>query len=78
MFAKMLAVKQDSLNDVPPGYVVKNQCFGCQWFHKEAGVTCDAFPKGIPLIILLGERDHSVPFSLDGVDDGGLVFLPAA
>ncbi len=43
-------------------------CNHCQ--HKRNGITCDAFPEGIPMEILRsGEHFTSVP------GDNGIVFL---
>lgn len=48
-----------------------SQCAFCQ--HKHLGALgCDAFPDRIPMEILTGDHDHSLPFP----GDGGLVFLP--
>lgn len=42
-------------------------CNNCQ--HKRAGITCDAFPDGIPMHILRnGEHFVSIP------GDNGIVF----
>lgn len=50
-------------------------CPTCLW-RREGGVTCDAFPKGIPVNILMGNYDHRAPFDEDGVNDGGLTYTP--
>jgi hypothetical protein len=45
------------------------------WLEGDAdhsGETCDAFPEGIPLLILEEWWDHRAPFP----DDGGLRFDP--
>jgi hypothetical protein len=49
-------------------------CTGCVW-RNEDGVTCSAFPEGIPLPILLGAFDHHVHYEDELVTDDGLVFL---
>jgi hypothetical protein len=46
-------------------------CTDCVWRH-DGGVTCDAFPQGVPLPILLGVFDHTYRYEVDGVDDGGI------
>lgn len=80
MFKKILAQKEDPVGslpeqpDGPAGYEVKNQCFHCRWLNRENPLSCSAFPDGIPNIILLGEFDHTAPFDLEGVSDGGLTF----
>ena len=48
-------------------------CATC-WWRREGGVTCDAFPEGIPTGILLGAVDHTARYDEDGVDDGGLTY----
>lgn len=55
--------------------VLKTQCIACRWRNGD-GVTCEAFPKGIPAQILAGAYDHTAPYDVDGVDDGGLTFDP--
>ena len=49
-------------------------CLGCKHFHREAkeGLTCDAFPEGIPDSILQGDSDHREP--VEG--DHGIQFEP--
>ena len=44
-------------------------CIVCKHVHT-SWITCDAFPKGIPLIILSGEYDHSKLFP----NDNGMTF----
>ncbi len=39
---------------------------------QEPGITCNAFPKGIPDAILDNESDHRKPFK----GDGGIRFEP--
>lgn len=37
-------------------------CLKCIHFREDFnGLNCDAFPKGIPDVILLGKNDHSEP-----------------
>jgi hypothetical protein len=46
------------------------QCDQCR--HYLEGDRCLAFPRGIPLAILLGEIEHDRPFP----GDGGVTFSP--
>ncbi len=49
-------------------------CLDCRWFHSnEPGMSCQAFPHGIPQEIITSEADHTKPFE----DDGGVQFEPA-
>jgi hypothetical protein len=44
---------------------------GCAYCrHLRSRSTCDAYPAGIPMVILAGERSHIEPF----IGDGGVVF----
>ncbi len=52
------------------GDIKVSQCAYCR--HKRRRGTCNAFPKGIPLLILRNERDHRKPY--DG--DNGIQFEP--
>lgn len=39
------------------------QCYICKRFHgKVSRPTCDAFPKGIPAELWLGQVEHNVSF----------------
>lgn len=40
-----------------------NQCITCR--HYRLAGACDAFPDGIPVVILKGERDHREPYPGD-------------
>lgn len=50
-------------------------CSYCQRFHAQDMTknACDAFPNGIPDVIISGENNHVTP--VDG--DHGLLFLPS-
>ena len=49
-------------------------CMKCKHFHTRnfASFTCDAFPKGIPIEIIDGEKLHTSPIA----GDHGIVFEP--
>lgn len=38
-------------------------CTDCKYFHadNDQGLTCDAFPYGIPMKIVTGEDKHAKP-----------------
>jgi len=42
-------------------------CLGCKHFHEDAkeGLTCDAFPDGIPDTIVFSTHDHHEPYPGD-------------
>jgi hypothetical protein len=42
---------------------ISEQCATCQ--HWTAGLSCQAFPAGIPAAILEGRHDHRRPFEGD-------------
>jgi hypothetical protein len=49
-------------------------CMACIRFHTTGpGLTCDAYPAGIPDIIVLTGVLHTAPYP----GDGGLTFAPA-
>ena len=52
-----------------PGEMTISQCAHCARKHAGSG-TCDAFPAGIPMPILLNQADHREPYP----GDGGLQF----
>jgi hypothetical protein len=51
-------------------------CETCAYRHADNPVTCEAFPNGIPMIIVLGMFDHSYSYDLNGVSDGGVIYKP--
>lgn len=50
----------------------KQTCDGCRW--RIDGITCDAFPDGIPAAILLGVFDHTHHYEGPDGDDNGITF----
>ncbi len=52
--------------NLPRGVV---RCDTCKFFQ---GLTCAAYPEGIPSEIFFGERDHRTPYK----DDGGILWQP--
>jgi len=50
-------------------------CWDCRHFHNanQQRSTCDAFPSGIPMDILLSEQDHTSPYP----GDHGIQFEPS-
>lgn len=54
------------------GVMVDLMCDWCSRLSKEHAVICEAFPNGIPEVILSGSFDHRKPH--DG--DGGIRFEP--
>lgn len=58
------------------GAVLETQCWRCRHLHRDTPTNCDAFPKGIPLLILLGEYDHTFEYDVDGLSDEGVTFSP--
>ena len=55
---------------------VTSQCQTCARRNPNM-VTCQAFPDGIPLAIILGAYDHTNPYIIEGdVADKGLRYLP--
>jgi hypothetical protein len=57
-------------------YPVANLCQSCGHLTRDQPTTCAAFPKGIPVGILMGAIDHTVGYSYGGVNDGGLTYVP--
>ena len=45
-------------------------CFSCLHWHLNEERTCNAFPRGIPEVIWVGENDHKAPF----IGDRGIRF----
>lgn len=61
-------------DDFVPLTALTQTCTGCRW--RVDGVTCEAFPDGIPPAILLGVFDHHYHFEDVGYDDQGVTFSP--
>jgi hypothetical protein len=54
-----------------PDDLIVSQCVWC--VHRSAdGVSCQAFPEGIPVEILLNEHDHRTSFG----GDNGICYEP--
>ena len=51
---------------------ITNSCSTCRWWAPTSPTVCAAFEKGIPLPILLGYLDHTVPFG-----DEDLLYEPS-
>jgi len=48
-------------------------CTNCKYFNISGiGLTCKAYPNGIPEKILTGEHDHTEPYK----GDNGIQFEP--
>lgn len=50
-------------------------CTSCYW-RREGGLTCEAFPGGIPPAITLGVFDHHAHYEDDDFNDNGLTYEP--
>jgi hypothetical protein len=48
-----------------------SQCDDCM-YRKAGTVTCEAFPKGIPIAIITGAWDHRAEWE----GDGGMRYVP--
>lgn len=55
---------------------VDNLCQSCGHLNREQPTTCAAFPKGIPVGILMGVIDHSTRYNYQGLSGNGLTFVP--
>jgi hypothetical protein len=49
---------------------LSDQCITCRHYHLDG--VCDAFPRGIPHVIISGEFDHREPYP----GDHGIRFEP--
>lgn len=54
------------------GLQIKSRCLHCKHIFHAVFRTCEAFPRGIPEVIWIGEVDHSIPFP----GDNGVQFEP--
>ncbi len=62
-----------NLNDSHEYYnPYKSVCSNCKWF-KVIEFSCKAFPDGIPLQVLSGEKDHNQPLP----DQGNTIIFKA-
>jgi len=54
--------------------VITPQCMACRHLRqgRDPGMTCTAFPQGIPDAIITNRHDHRQPFG----GDGGVQFEP--
>ena len=79
MFASIFTAqpKAKPLTDPSTVEALPSLCQGCYWQNK-GGVTCEAFPTGIPLPILLGNFDHHLHYEDENVSDDGITFRPIA
>lgn len=65
--------------DVEPGSTMelqKSQCDSC-WWRVKGTINCDAFPNGIPEVILLNLYDHKARYITAELDDGGVTYTKA-
>lgn len=76
MFKRIL--KDENEQDDFFAYEIKNQCSSCGHLNMVEPTTCNAFPKGIPIGIIIGKIDHRQPYNYEGVDDKGLRWVPKA
>ena len=67
--ARTMIINDDELY-IPKFSKVCNLCIHLHNYGLER--TCDAFPKGIPMTIWLGENSHKKPYP----KDGGIKFEP--
>ena len=59
-----------------PTVPVQSQCWSCAHRSPTDPTKCEAFPTGIPILILAGMFDHTMPYDFDGVTDHGLTYFP--
>lgn len=61
----------DRWNEPLPTPGPQPQCWRCKHFDAD-DKTCLAFPDGVPMVVLLGDVDHRLPFP----GDNGVQFEP--
>jgi hypothetical protein len=44
---------------------IKFPCFECAHFDNHKGLTCEAFPEGIPKELMFGYVEHATPYPGD-------------
>ena len=54
---------QERWEDSDKGFVVVTPCVECK--HRITGLTCAAYPGGIPQMILIGAEQHRTPLPGD-------------
>lgn len=77
MFAKVLketGTIKERMDDGSSIRALPSLCNSCLHFDRDTGGTCEAFPKGIPLSIMLGEFDHTFEYNMFGDDDQGVTY----
>ena len=76
MYSHILKRQSIASDDTLTGYPVDNLCQSCGHLNREQPTTCAAFPKGIPVGIIMGVIDHTQTYHHGKVDDGGLTYVP--
>ena len=58
-----MSTLQERWAEEDKGFVVLTPCATCR--HRITGLTCAAFPNGIPQIVLTGTEQHRTPLPGD-------------